>query len=102
MATIIAKFEKMVSVKDFLSSEQMINRVLEKIWQQEVNFSFKNKVYKTMTRISKQAQRRHQKPKRRHYNLAKATGPKKDNLPKGYKEHVNAAEAENCFIAKIK
>jgi hypothetical protein len=55
-----------------------------------------------MTRTSKQEQRRHQKPKKRHYNLAKATGSKKDNLPKGYKEHVNAIEAENCFIAKIK
>jgi len=33
------------------------------------------------------------------------TGPKKDALPKGYKEHHNAVEGEKAstvFIAKIK
>lgn len=57
-----------------------------------------------MTRISKQAEKRNQNPKKRRPNLTSKTGPKKDNLAKGYKEHANAlGESSNCvFIPKIK
>ena len=57
-----------------------------------------------MTRISKQNQRRNQNPKKRKPRLFNKTGPKKDNLQKGYKEHVNALNENsmNIFIAKIK
>jgi hypothetical protein len=57
-----------------------------------------------MVRISKQAQKRavsHRRPS----PPAKKTGPKKDNLPQGYKPHANAIEgnlAQNSFIPKIK
>lgn len=56
-----------------------------------------------MTRMSKQSERRSQNPKKRRPNLSKKSGPKKDNLVKGYKEHVNALDASSkCFIPKIK
>lgn len=57
-----------------------------------------------MVRISKQAKKRavsHRRPA----PPAKKTGPKKDNLPQGYKPHANAIEgdlAQNLFIPKIK
>lgn len=55
-----------------------------------------------MTRLSKQARRRAVSP-RRPKPAGLATGPKKDNLPKGFKEHSNAAPAEaTAFIPKIK
>jgi len=55
-----------------------------------------------MTRVSKKSERRAQCPKKCKPPQPK-TGPLKDNLPKGYKEHVNALEAgANAFIPKIK
>lgn len=54
-----------------------------------------------MTRMSKQGKRRHQFP-RRPKLAGEKTGAKKDNLPKGYKEHENALSLSNVFIAKIK
>lgn len=56
-----------------------------------------------MVRISKQAQKRHRSPRRCKAPSVK-TGPKKDNLPLGYKEHVNALEGDHAskfFIPKI-
>jgi len=51
--------------------------------------------------MSKQGERRNRSPRKRHYNFAEKTGPKKDNLPKGFKEHVNAApEGGQMFIPK--
>lgn len=55
-----------------------------------------------MTRIGKQQERRAQCPKRRKINLAQKTGPKKDNLKSGYKEHVNALNDNLAFIPKIR
>ena len=55
----------------------------------------------TMTRVGKQEQRRNQNPKKRKAPFAK-TGPKKDKLKLGYKEHENAFTEENAFIPKIK
>ncbi len=55
-----------------------------------------------MTRLSKQARKRMVSPKRPK-TPGPATGPKKDNLPKGFKEHANAAPQEaSVFIPKIK
>ncbi|GAB4228033.1 MAG: hypothetical protein Tsb0021_05170 [Chlamydiales bacterium] len=57
-----------------------------------------------MTRISKQNERRSQSPRRPRSPSVK-TGPVKDNLPKGYKEHQNALDNElgkEAFIPKIK
>jgi len=57
-----------------------------------------------MTRIGKVQERRNKCPKKRHYNLNAKTGPKKDNLDKGYKEHKNVApkeKAQTMFIPKI-
>ncbi len=56
-----------------------------------------------MVRISKQQERRQKSPKRRRAPAVK-TGTKTDNLPKGYKLHVNAVEGANVltFIPKIK
>jgi hypothetical protein len=57
-----------------------------------------------MTRMSKQSKRRAVSP-RRPTLASKKTGSKKDNLPKGFKEHANAVEgdlASNVFIPKIK
>ncbi len=58
-----------------------------------------------MVRISKQEERRNQSPRKRHPNLAEKTGPKKDNLSKGFKEHANTIEgdlANKFYIPKIK
>lgn len=57
-----------------------------------------------MTRISKQAERRHVSF-RRCRAPSKKTGAIKDNLPQGYKQHTNAVEgalAQLAFIPKIK
>lgn len=57
-----------------------------------------------MVRISKQSERRAQSP-RKYQNPSPKTGPKKDNLPKGFKSHANALTgeaAEMAFIPKIK
>ncbi|MEX0961553.1 MAG: hypothetical protein WDZ28_01690 [Simkaniaceae bacterium] len=55
-----------------------------------------------MTRQSKQGERRNRSPRKRHFNFSKKTGPKKDNLAKGFKEHENALSTEkNIFIPKI-
>lgn len=55
-----------------------------------------------MTRIGKQQERRAQSPKKRRINLAAKTGPKKDNLKNGYKEHANALNETYAFIPKIR
>jgi hypothetical protein len=58
-----------------------------------------------MVRMSKQGERRHQSPRKRRPNLAKKTGPKKDNLSLGFKEKANAVEGDlsaKLFISKIK
>ena len=55
-----------------------------------------------MTRISKQGKRRALSP-RKHKAPSTKTGPKKDALPIGYKEHFNAiANANAVFIPRIK
>lgn len=57
-----------------------------------------------MTRMSKQARGRAKSP-RRPKAPVKKTGPKNDDLPKGYKEHENALEGElaaKVFISKIR
>lgn len=57
-----------------------------------------------MTRMSKQGERRAQYPRKTKDPLPKS-GPKKDNLKLGFKEHANAisgATAERAFIPKIK
>jgi hypothetical protein len=57
-----------------------------------------------MVRISKQAERRSVCP-RRPRPPAPKTGPKKDHLPSGFKEHANAIEGSSAqmnFIPKIK
>ncbi len=57
-----------------------------------------------MVRISKVGEIRSKCPKRRKAPSPK-TGPLKDNLPKGFKPHANAASgdaAKTFFIPKIK
>ncbi len=54
-----------------------------------------------MTRLSKQFRRRMVSPKRPPAP-GKKTGPKKDNLKIGFKEHVNAAAEPLFFIPKVK
>lgn len=57
-----------------------------------------------MVRISKQSERRSRFP-RKHRNPSEKTGPLKDQLSKGYKEHANALEGNvgaMAFIPKIK
>ena len=55
-----------------------------------------------MTRTGKQEERRHRYPHKRKAPAEK-TGPRKDNLPLGYKEHENALETEQTtFIPKIR
>lgn len=57
-----------------------------------------------MTRQSKQGERRARSPKKHRAPAAK-TGPKKDNLTSGFKEHANALEgdlAAAVFIPKIR
>jgi hypothetical protein len=57
-----------------------------------------------MVRISKQAERRGDRPHRCRPPSPK-TGPKADQLPLGYKEHANACSAEAnpvlTFIPKV-
>ncbi len=52
-----------------------------------------------MTRIGKQEERRNRCP-RRPRPPAPKSGPKKDNLPKGYREHENVYEGQG-FIPKV-
>lgn len=57
-----------------------------------------------MTRISKQAERRSTSP-RKHRHPSKKTGPQKDCLELGYKQHANALEgsaAVAAYIPKVK
>jgi hypothetical protein len=55
-----------------------------------------------MVRISKQQERRSVSPRRPTLSQAK-TGPVKDKLPLGFKEHNNAVDASaQVFISKIK
>lgn len=57
-----------------------------------------------MVRISKQNERRQVSPRRPSAPRPK-TGPLRDKLPLGYKEHVNAIEgqlAAKMFIPKIR
>lgn len=57
-----------------------------------------------MTRMSKQGERRARFP-RKHRAPSAKTGPLKDNIPNGFKEHVNAVSgdlAKMVFIPKIK
>ena len=57
-----------------------------------------------MVRLSKQTRRRAVCPRKTKAPMAK-TGPKKDALAKGYKEHANALSgtqsAEGAFIPKL-
>jgi len=55
-----------------------------------------------MTRIGKQEERRNQCPKKRKKQIFEKTGPKKDNLQNGYKEHENSLKDDYAYIAKIK
>lgn len=52
-----------------------------------------------MVRISKKAERRAISPRRPKVAGTK-TGPKKDNLPKGYREHTNGDPESGRFIPK--
>jgi hypothetical protein len=57
-----------------------------------------------MVRISKQAEKRRRSPRKCRAPSVK-TGPRKDNLPKGFKEHQNAVGgdlAEKVYIPKIR
>ncbi len=57
-----------------------------------------------MVRISKQNERRQRSP-RRHQRASQKTGPQKDALPKGYKEHENAVAANlapTIFVPKVR
>lgn len=57
-----------------------------------------------MVRISKQSERRSRSP-RRHRAPSEKTGPRKENLPGGFKEHPNALTGEvgqTAYISKIK
>ncbi len=57
-----------------------------------------------MVRMSKQGERRNQCPKRPAPPTPK-TGPRKDNLPSGYKPQLNAVDADakkGAFIPKIR
>lgn len=56
-----------------------------------------------MVRISKQAEKRSRNPKKTKAPSVK-TGPLKDSLPKGFKEHANALQgdlAATAYIPKI-
>lgn len=56
-----------------------------------------------MTRMSKQGERRSVSPRRRRVPGPK-TGPKRDNLPRGFREHQNAVAgtaAQQLFIPKV-
>ncbi len=53
-----------------------------------------------MTRMSKQAERREKSPRRTKAPQPK-TGPKKENLPGGYKKQANAVTGDVSKIAYI-
>jgi hypothetical protein len=55
-----------------------------------------------MTRLGKKEERKNISPRKRSYKITKKTGPKKDNLKNGYKEHINALNEELTYIPKIK
>ncbi|MCH9612562.1 MAG: hypothetical protein S4CHLAM102_10530 [Chlamydiia bacterium] len=55
-----------------------------------------------MTRISKQAERRHKSPRKRHARYFEQTGPKKCNLPKGFREHTNNLPEGSGFFPTVK
>lgn len=52
-----------------------------------------------MVRLSKQMRKRAQSP-RKHRAPSPKTGPRKDALPKGYKEHANAV-ADTAIAGEI-
>ena len=57
-----------------------------------------------MVRISKQSERRNRSP-HKHRAPSQKTGPLKDNLPNGFKEHANSLQGDlsgTAFIPKIK
>lgn len=57
-----------------------------------------------MVRLSKKERIRNVSPRRPRLPSTK-TGPKKDNLPEGFKVHANALDGElakSAFIPKIK
>lgn len=57
-----------------------------------------------MVRISKQGEKRSRFPRKPSAPAVK-TGPRKENLPSGFKQHANAIEGEHAasaFIPKIK
>jgi hypothetical protein len=66
------------------------------------NFKKLLEEHPSMTRISKQAEKRMKSPHKRRY-ASKKTGSKKDNLSLGFKEHANVApkSLEQVFIPKI-
>lgn len=51
--------------------------------------------------MSKQGKRRAISP-RKHKGPSVKTGPKKDNLPNGFKPHENAVAQRAIFIPKVK
>jgi len=53
-----------------------------------------------MVRISKQSEKRARCPRRPRLGGEK-TGPKKDKLSKGHREHPNAVEGEHAALAFI-
>lgn len=55
-----------------------------------------------MTRQSKQDEHRARSYKKRHVSMAPKTGPKKDNLENGYREHINTLSNNKAFIPKVK
>lgn len=55
-----------------------------------------------MTRMSKKAIRRATCPRKRTPLFADKTGPKKDNLANGFREHENAISSNKSFIPKVK
>lgn len=57
-----------------------------------------------MTRMSKKGERRAVSPRRRRAP-GKKTGPKRDALPMGFREHINAVQdgaVQQLFIPKVK
>ncbi len=55
-----------------------------------------------MTRQSKQDEHRARSHKKRRVSMAPKTGPKKDNLENGYREHINTLSNNKAFIPKVK
>ena len=56
-----------------------------------------------MTRMSKKGKRRAISPRKCQAPSTLKTGPLKDNLPSGYREHANAvsSDAGQVFIGKV-